>query len=321
MEGKLVSIIIPVYNVECYIEKCLESVINQTYQNIEIILINDGSTDNSGLICDDYANNYLNVRVIHVKNGGQGAARNIGFKVAKGVYTYLLDSDDFVSLDLVKKCYDIAEKEELDVVTFNTSLVIEEGALVQHTYNRTIIPGKVYSNRDLFNYMIINEEFCVPPWFYFYRAHFLKENNISFIEGFIYEDNLFTIKSLHAKGRAYFLNEKLVFHRFNNQSTTGKKITNYKIKSLIKSQKSISDFFLLNKKNTDLRYLKIFLQWFVSTTINFIFFNEDNNKESKSLNKKYMIFLFFNRHLWSIHLMKSFIKALFRKLEKINLIL
>jgi glycosyltransferase involved in cell wall biosynthesis len=309
MEKKLVSIIVPVYNVEKYIKECLNSIVNQTYKNIEIILINDGSTDSSGFICDDYAKEYSNIKVVHVKNSGQGAARNLGFKIAKGFYVYLIDSDDYIALDIIEKCCLIAEKEELDIVTFNTSLVIEEGAIVQHHYNRTIVPNKVYTNRELFNYMITNEEFCVPPWFYFYKLNFLKENNISFNEGYIYEDNLFTIKTLHTNGKIGFLKEKLVAHRFNNQSTTGKKITNYKIKSLIKCQTSINDFYLLNRSLIDLTYLRKFLQWFVSTTIRAIHLNEEKNKESKNLNKKYLNFLFSNSHIWSIHLLKSFIKV------------
>lgn len=309
MEEKLVSIIIPVYNVERYLKECLESVVNQTYKNIEIILVNDGSTDNSGLICDDYARQYKSINVIHTKNGGQGSARNIGLKLAKGFYLYLIDSDDYISLDLIENCYSFAEKEGLDIVTFNTSLVVEKGACVQHHYNRSITPKKVYLNKDLFSYMVVNDEFCVPPWFYFYRLNFLKENNILFLEGYVYEDNLFTIKTLHANGRISFLKEKLVFHRFNNQSTTGKKITNYKVESLIQCQQSINEFYLLNRNKKDLKFLSLFLKWFVSTTIRFIVFNEDKNKESKVLVKKYVRFIFFNKHLWSIFLLKSLVKA------------
>ncbi|GGF81845.1 glycosyltransferase family 2 protein [Wenyingzhuangia marina] len=309
MEEKLVSIIMPVYNVENYLKECLDSIINQTYKNIELILINDGSTDNSGFICDEYASQYKNIKVLHTKNGGQGAARNIGLKIAEGFYVYLIDSDDYISPSLIENCCSFAEKEKLDLVTFNTSLIVEKGATVQHHYNRSITPNKVYSNIELFNFMIANEEFCVPPWFYFYRLNFLKENNILFLEGYIYEDNLFTIKTLHANGKIGFLKEKLVFHRFNNQSTTGKKITNYKVKSLIKCQQSINDFYLINKGKIELRFLQNFLKWFVSTTIRSIIFNEEKNKESKILAKEYVRFLFFNKHLWSMHLVKSFIKA------------
>ena len=212
MEGKLVSIIIPVYNVENYIKECLESVVNQTYKHIEVIVINDGSTDNSGLICDDYANQYKNINVIHTNNGGQGAARNIGLKIAKGFYVYLIDSDDYISFNLIENCFNFAEIKKLDIVTFNTGLVVEKGASIQHHYKRSITPNNVYSNIELFDYMIIKEEFCVPPWFYFYKLNFLKENNILFLEGYIYEDNLFTIKTLHANGKIGFLKEKLVLN-------------------------------------------------------------------------------------------------------------
>lgn len=98
----LVSVIVPIYNVEKYLSKCIESIINQTLSNIEIILINDGSTDSSGVIADNYAKNDSRIKVIHKKNGGQGSARNIGIELASGEYIGFVDSDDWIDLDSMR---------------------------------------------------------------------------------------------------------------------------------------------------------------------------------------------------------------------------
>ena len=99
----LISIIIPVYNVERYLHKCINSVLCQTYKNIELILVDDGSTDHSGKICDEYSNGYTNVSVVHQKNAGVSSARNKGLDIAKGDYVFFLDSDDFLELNAIEK--------------------------------------------------------------------------------------------------------------------------------------------------------------------------------------------------------------------------
>lgn len=114
----LISIIIPIYNVEKYLPKCLDSVISQTYTNIEIILVNDGSTDSSGLICDDYALKDSRIKVIHKENGGVSSARNIGLDTASGDYVMFVDSDDYVEVDFCEKSLKMALEMNADIVSF-----------------------------------------------------------------------------------------------------------------------------------------------------------------------------------------------------------
>ena len=116
MEPVLVSIIIPVYNVEEYLEQCLDSVINQTYNNLEIWLIDDGSKDSSGKICDKYKELDSRIRVIHKENGGLSSARNAALDLMKGEYVYFLDSDDFISLDLIETYINFVRKYNVDVL-------------------------------------------------------------------------------------------------------------------------------------------------------------------------------------------------------------
>lgn len=109
----LISIIIPVYNVEMYLNKCIKSILNQTYKNIEVILIDDGSTDLSGKICDDYAKKDSRIKVIHKKNEGVSCARNDGLKSAKGEYVFFIDSDDYIDIDAIEKMVDEVDKYEI----------------------------------------------------------------------------------------------------------------------------------------------------------------------------------------------------------------
>ena len=115
----LVSIIVPVYNVEPYIETCIQSLIRQTMGNIEVILVDDGSTDRSGELCDQYAEADERIRVIHKQNGGLSSARNAGISAAKGEYLLFVDSDDYVSASLVEKTVSCAEQNQADVVVFD----------------------------------------------------------------------------------------------------------------------------------------------------------------------------------------------------------
>lgn len=111
-----ISVIIPVYNVEKYLPICLESIINQTYRNLEIILVNDGSTDNCGIICDEYSNIDKRITVIHKENGGQSSARNVGLDICSGEYIGFVDSDDYIHPKTYEIAFDVITKEDFDFV-------------------------------------------------------------------------------------------------------------------------------------------------------------------------------------------------------------
>lgn len=140
----LVSIIIPVYNVERYISRCLDSIVYQSYQNIEIILIDDGSTDLSGKICNDYAKKDIRIKVMHKENAGLGYARNSGLEMAKGKFVTFIDSDDYVGVDHIKSMHDL-------IITTNTDTCIAGHTKVYATSlitHKNVCAGKVY-RRDI----------------------------------------------------------------------------------------------------------------------------------------------------------------------------
>ena len=116
---ELVSVIIPVYNVEKYLARCIQSVCGQSYQGLEIILVDDGSKDKSGVICDEYAERDGRIKVIHKENGGLGDARNAGVEKAEGKYLLFVDSDDRIHENLVRDTVETAEKNQADMVIFD----------------------------------------------------------------------------------------------------------------------------------------------------------------------------------------------------------
>lgn len=121
----MISIIIPVYNVEQYLDKCLQSVINQTYQDIEIILVDDGSSDNSGILCDKWQEKDSRIKVIHKSNGGVSNARNVAIEQANGEYLMFIDSDDIVSNDLCKVLFEMLKNDNADISICNATHIFD----------------------------------------------------------------------------------------------------------------------------------------------------------------------------------------------------
>ncbi len=121
-----ISIIVPVYKVEKYLKKCVDSILAQTFSDFELILVDDGSPDNSGRICDDYAKKDARVRVVHKQNGGLSSARNAGIEVAKGKYLGFVDSDDYIAEDMYELLYKAIIKEEADLSICGIYDVYEE---------------------------------------------------------------------------------------------------------------------------------------------------------------------------------------------------
>lgn len=120
---KKLSIIVPVYKVEQYLNRCVDSILNQTYRNIEIVLVDDGSPDRSGEICDRYAKSDERVKVVHKKNGGVSSARNIGFSSSTGEYIGYVDSDDYIAPTMYEDMIDVLEKNDLDIVCCDAFIV------------------------------------------------------------------------------------------------------------------------------------------------------------------------------------------------------
>ena len=151
-----ISVIVPVYNVEKYLYKCINSILEQTFNEFELILVNDGSTDNSGNICDEYAIKDRRVIVIHKENGGLSSARNAGLDIAKGSYISFIDSDDWIARDMYETLFDVGLKNDLDIVQCGYTSVYENSEIKADVYSEEImfihdneILIKFFFNKDI----------------------------------------------------------------------------------------------------------------------------------------------------------------------------
>lgn len=150
----LISVIVPVYNVEKYLPKCLESIINQTYKNLEIILVDDGSTDNSAKICNEYAKNDNRIKVYYKANGGQGSARNYGMKIAKGEFVTFIDSDDYIAEDLCEYLLKFLKQNQLDVAMIQDCYIYDKNQILHNKQFKTII---IDDHEKMIEYLFINK--------------------------------------------------------------------------------------------------------------------------------------------------------------------
>lgn len=186
---KLVSIIIPVYNAEEYLERCIKSAIRQTYNNIEIIAINDGSTDKSLDILTEYERKDNRIKIINIENSGISAVRNIGIKVATGDYICFLDSDDYIDNNLLENLHKNIDSD-YDLIKYKTIEVDKECNELKR------IDGPTFDEKtgtDAFNTMFSEDIMLQVPWLYLYRKQFLIENKFSYPEGKLHEDFARTI--------------------------------------------------------------------------------------------------------------------------------
>lgn len=205
-DQRKVSVIIPIYNVEKYLAKCLDSVIHQTLQEIEIICVNDGSTDNSLQIVQSYAEKDERIVIVDKKNGGLSSARNAGLAGSAGEYIYFLDSDDYILEETLQVLYEECEKEKLDTIFFDADSIFETEAVeklhpsYKDYYHREEYFGETVTGQRLFTQMMQREQYRSSACLQMNRRAFLEEHQLTFREGIIHEDELFTLQvSLRAK--------------------------------------------------------------------------------------------------------------------------
>ncbi len=221
------SIIIPIYNTEKYLDECIQSVLNQTQQEIEIILVDDGSTDNSKIIIEEYERKYAKITAVYQMNQKQGAARNAGVRIAQGKYIYFLDSDDYITEDMIEQCYNYAEINNLDFLSFDACAFCEEDVSdisynMENVYNRSKvgITGEILSGKEYWlRYFNKGGVYLCAPLTYINKEFYLK-NQLDFREGIFYEDNDWIARMYIAAKRVGYLQRKLYYRRYRNNSTT-----------------------------------------------------------------------------------------------------
>lgn len=181
-EKALISIIIPVYKVEKYLEKCIQSVINQTYENLQIILVDDGSPDNCGKICDEYAKKDHRIEVIHKSNGGLSDARNKGLEIAKGEYIGFVDSDDYIESDMYEVLYNLLKQYNVDVSICNFYTVSQGKIAIKNADNGI----KEYNRIEILKEILLDNNIQSYAWNKLYKKELFNE--IKYPVGKKYED-------------------------------------------------------------------------------------------------------------------------------------
>lgn len=294
---KFFSIIVPVYNVEMYLEDCVNSILKQTFTDFEIILVDDGSPDQCPQICDEYAKIDDRIKVIHKENGGLSSARNSGMRRADGEYFVFVDSDDALLDDnaLARIHVNLKEKNYPDVMLKKPKI----NKLLDEYKGTELLP------------ILINNGFCVTVWDKIYKQDFIKLNNLYFREGYVHEDVLWTIITLANANKCTFIDEQFYMHNVVEnsivQSRSEKSILN---RAVSKMNNAITGAEYFMNSNFDERVKTAAYKFYIGIYLNGItegitlkepknefIFNDEAKKTLKIMefarktdNKKYMLF-------------------------------
>jgi len=213
MKQDLISVIVPVYNVEQYLERCINSILKQTYSNLEIILVDDGATDSSGDMCDVFAKKDERVKVIHKSNGGLSDARNEGMKIATGEYVAFIDSDDYVDTHYIEKLYKMCVNNQADIAVCGLCRTSEDnlvGSLSEDVVR--------YTNKQAMEQMLYQKKFNMTACAKLYKKFLLED--ILFPTGKLYEDVNTTYKFVNKAENVVYTDDKLYFYYINPNSIT-----------------------------------------------------------------------------------------------------
>ena len=254
MEKKInLSIVVPVYNTEEYLALCLDSILAaKGSEEIEFLLIDDGSTDSSGKICDSYSETHENIRVIHKKNEGISTTRNLGMKEARGKYVYFCDADDMVVPVLFEKVIKLSNESDEDMFLWDSELIYEMNGLLAKKDDEYFAhyglekTERTYTGKKIIVELILHGKgFIATVWLGAYRRDFLLENGIFFEDGLIYEDEMWVPKVLLASKTVHYIPEKIYQYRVRKGSVTNpdKKKMQRNIEALIYVYSSLYAYY------------------------------------------------------------------------------
>lgn len=266
-----ISIIVPVYNVENYLNECLDSIIDQTYKNIEIILIDDGSKDSSGKICDEYIKKDKRIKVVHKENGGLSSARNAGLDIASGEYITFIDSDDCVSPYFIEKLYNSCIENKCDIAECDYLNFDKEPLVEHHPIEIEVISKKEKLLRGY------KKDFgrTVVVWNKIYKKYLF--NSLRFPIGKTNEDAYLTYKVLYyCKTNIAITNEALYYYRRNNNSIMRRKFNVKRLDEL----EAWKEHKLFYYKNNEKDLYKSVTQLYQERLFLYYFYTEENVEDS-----------------------------------------
>lgn len=257
-----VSVIIPVYNSEKYLTECIESVINNTLKDIEIICVNDGSSDNSLKLLEAFCEKDSRISIISKENGGLSSARNAGLAAAAGEYVLFLDSDDYIHEKTLEYLYNEVKKDDLDQLYFSAVSFYDNENIKNNfktfdsLYRRCADYSAVTSGRKMFADMVNNNEFRPSACLQFNKKAFLDKNKLSFYDGLLHEDNLFTIQCLAFAEKVKHANINLYYRRVHENSIITGESAAARVYSYYKTIKLLEQFAVRNGFACDKEYFE-----------------------------------------------------------------
>lgn len=211
-----VSIVVPIYKVEKYLHRCVDSILNQTYENIEVVLVNDGSPDHCGEIIDEYATADLRVKAVHKKNGGLSDARNAGMKYVIGYYTLFVDSDDWLERNMIEEMVKKSLEYKADVVQSGFYYAYDDYLLFDnHFYSKDASPI-VLDRQPLMSELVKNEKVKNFAWGKLYKTKIIRD--ILFEKGVLFEDVFWAHQVMHRVNKYLILHQPMVYYRQRNDS-------------------------------------------------------------------------------------------------------
>lgn len=214
--NSLISVIVPIYNVEKYLARCVDSIVNQTYKNLEIILVDDGSPDRCPQMCDDYAEKDSRIKVVHKKNGGLSDARNAGMAVVTGEYISFIDSDDYVSDDFFECLLDVMNKENSDIAECSVVKFYEDNRFDEISDDLSV---KTYDTQDAMSALIAENPFHQHVWNKLYKTELVKD--IPYAVGKLNEDEFWTYRVFGRANKVARLNKTMYYYFQRSSSIMG----------------------------------------------------------------------------------------------------
>ena len=214
--SSLISVVVPIYKVEKYLDKCVDSLINQTYKNLEIILVDDGSPDSCPHICDEYAKKDSRIKVVHKKNGGLSDARNAGMKIATGEYISFIDSDDYIALDFFETLLNTMIAEDSDIVECSVVKFYEDGHFDEYSDDLSVTN---YSTVEGLSALISENPFRQHVWNKLYKAEMVLD--VPYAVGKLNEDEFWTYQIFGRAKKVTKLNKTMYYYFQRNSSIMG----------------------------------------------------------------------------------------------------
>ncbi len=281
-----ISIIVPIYNLESYIPQCIDSILSQSFTNFELILVNDGSTDNSGELCDEYARLDSRVRVIHKENGGIASSRNAGLEVARGEYIGFVDNDDYINKYMFEELFNNAIKHSSDTVVCDY-LKVEEDQFIDTEVFNSDYSLQNFSNKEALHFIYKNMEkdTFIYPWNKLYKRYLFDE--IKYEHGNIYDDETIAHKLLYRSNKVTYIQSELYYYVKRKGSQINSPFSTKKF-GRVYALKGREEFFR-NKKESELHqkalkhYMEVFFWYYYMAKTNLT----DVNKELKMLKRTF----------------------------------